>query len=455
MIQNFIQTYGNSAVFVLVALESLGVPLPGEMALLSAGAFAAMGHLTIVGVILAAASGAIAGDLAAYWIGRTAGLALVRRYGRFWHLDESKLSRVRRFYGRHGGKTVFFGRFVSLLRMWAAVLAGVTRMRYGRFAAYNAAGGLCWATLVGSTGYALGRSLRLDESVGRAGALVSLLLASTVALCLLGWWVASQHAKILAWFGRQLGRVRSSALVRKSWARHPGAWTFIERRFSRTEYLGLHLTLGLTLSLGALWLFGGIAEDVIHHDPLTRFDLRFADLLHRHTITGGIALATWISYLGSPGFVTVWSLGLGIFLWRRREHLLVYGLVAGLAGGGILDLALKKVFQRPRPLWDAPILTAAGWSFPSGHAMGSFVAYGMLAYILVLHRSSRDARVAIVAAAALLVLAIGFTRLYLGVHYFSDVIAGYAGGTVWLAACVSGLEVLRRGRNAAATTPAG
>src|SRR6476661_8130411 len=119
MIQHFLETYGYGAIFVLVGLESLGIPLPGEAALLTAAAFAAGGHLSIVGVILAAAAGGIVGDAAGYWIGRKGGLVAVRRYGKVLHISDATVERAQRFFQQHGGKTVFFGRFVSLLRTWA------------------------------------------------------------------------------------------------------------------------------------------------------------------------------------------------------------------------------------------------------------------------------------------------------------------------------------------------
>jgi undecaprenyl-diphosphatase len=128
----------------------------------------------------------------------------------------------------------------------------------------------------------------------------------------------------------------------------------------------------------------------------------------------------------------------------RRQPLLIGGWVAAVAGGGLLDVALKGMFHRTRPTWDVPLLTARGWSFPSGHAMGSLVAYGMLAYLLVRDPKGRPPRMAIVAGAVALVLLIGLSRMYLGVHYFSDVVGGYAAGMVWLAACITGLEVARR-----------
>jgi len=107
-------------------------------------------------------------------------------------------------------------------------------------------------------------------------------------------------------------------------------------------------------------------------------------------------------------------------------------------------MMLKLVIRRPRPPGAAALLQHFSWSFPSGHAMASLIGYGMLAYVLTLlwiHR--RSAQIAVVLGAALLIIAIGFSRLYLGVHYFSDVVGGYAAGVLWLSACISGLEVAR------------
>src|SRR4051812_1905171 len=159
VIHHLLETYGYFAVLLLVGLESLGLPLPGETALLTASAYAASGHLSIKGVIAAAALGAALGDAAAYWIGRTGGLAPVRRYGRLFRVDDTRLERAQRFFKENGGKTVFFGRFVSLLRILAALLAGVTGMSYARFTFFNVTGGICWAVLVGGLGYAFGRNL--------------------------------------------------------------------------------------------------------------------------------------------------------------------------------------------------------------------------------------------------------------------------------------------------------
>jgi membrane protein DedA with SNARE-associated domain/membrane-associated phospholipid phosphatase len=445
MIARLLETHGYLAVLVLVGLESLGLPLPGETALLTASAYAAAGHLSIAGVIAAAAIGAILGDAGAYWIGRTGGLALVRRYGRFLRIDEAKVEAAQRFFARHGGKTVFLGRFVSLLRMLAALLAGVTRMPYGRFTAYNVAGGVCWALLFGGLGYAFGRRLpQLEHAVGQAGAMIVLLGALLVAVIVAGRWLANHAADIVRWLGPVVNRISASPNVRRVRSLYPRAWSFVAGRFAATEYLGLHLTIGLGLSLGALWLFAGIAEDIIHHDPLTQFDLTVAAAFHRHASPTGVAIAKGVSFLGSPVFIAAWGLVVIGVLLVRRQYPLLLGCVAALAGGSLLDVELKLLFHRARPTWEVPLLTAHGFSFPSGHAMGSLVAYGMLAYLLVRAARRRWQRVAPIACAVGLTLLIGLSRMYLGVHYFSDVIGGYAAGVVWLATCISGLEIIRR-----------
>src|SRR3989442_6469151 len=176
-ISGLVASSGYVVLFVLVALESLGIPLPGETALLSAAALAALGHLSIWAVVGTATAGAVIGDNTGYWIGRRWGIALLRRYGRVLHLDESHLERARGFFDRHGAKAIFFGRFIALLRTWAALLAGVGRMPYRTFMLYNALGAVCWCALFGALGYTFARALpQLERSVGRAGLAGALLV---------------------------------------------------------------------------------------------------------------------------------------------------------------------------------------------------------------------------------------------------------------------------------------
>src|SRR5439155_17892674 len=122
-------------------------------------AYAALGRMNIFGMVTAAAAGAIVGDNAGYWLGREGGVALVHRFGKRVGLDEAKLARAHSFFERYGARTVFIGRFVALLRSWAAVLAGVACMPYRTFTLYNALGGITWAALFGTLGYLFGHNL--------------------------------------------------------------------------------------------------------------------------------------------------------------------------------------------------------------------------------------------------------------------------------------------------------
>ena len=157
---NLLATYGYLAVLVVVGIESIGIPFPGETMLITASIYAGTTHQLHIGlVIAAAATGAILGDNIGYWIGRAGGYRLLRRYGRYIRLDERRLKLGQYLFKKHGGKVVFFGRFVSVLRTFAAFLAGVNRMVWRRFLVFNASGGIVWATLYGLSAYALGKEI--------------------------------------------------------------------------------------------------------------------------------------------------------------------------------------------------------------------------------------------------------------------------------------------------------
>jgi membrane protein DedA with SNARE-associated domain len=144
--------------FGLVALESFGLPLPGETALIACGVLASQGSLSIAWVIVVAAAAAIIGDNLGYWVARTGGRGLLERFRFTRRYAERYLPRGERFFARHGGKTVFFGRFVAVLRVTAAWVAGISRMHWWTFLGWNAAGGILWATAVGLVSYYLGRA---------------------------------------------------------------------------------------------------------------------------------------------------------------------------------------------------------------------------------------------------------------------------------------------------------
>jgi membrane protein DedA with SNARE-associated domain len=154
IIDDLLSNFGYLAVFALIGIESLGIPAPGETMLVTAAVYAgATGNLLIEGVIAAAIAGAVIGDNIGYAVGRKGGYRLLVRHGPKLRVKQSHLKVARYVFERHGGKVVFFGRFVAILRTYAAFLAGVGQMEWKRFLAWNAAGGVVWATIFGLLGF--------------------------------------------------------------------------------------------------------------------------------------------------------------------------------------------------------------------------------------------------------------------------------------------------------------
>lgn len=156
--ESLVHDYGLFILFVLIAMESAGIPLPGETALVAAGVLASRGDMNIAAVIAIAAVAAIIGDNIGYWVGRVGGRKLLQKASLVDRHASKVLPWSERFFARHGGKTIFLARFFSVLRVTAAWLAGISRMHWWTFFLWNAAGGICWAVLVGLLSYYLGHA---------------------------------------------------------------------------------------------------------------------------------------------------------------------------------------------------------------------------------------------------------------------------------------------------------
>jgi membrane protein DedA with SNARE-associated domain len=187
-VSQLVVSFGYLAVFALVGVESLGIPVPGETALILAGGYAGNTHKLSPWLIFAVASAAaIIGDNIGYWIGSAGGYRLARRYGHKVRLDENKLKIARYLFDRHGAKVVFFGRFVSVLRTYAAFLAGVSKMPWRRFVLANAAGGLVWAAIYTSASYLAG------DTLSRLSGTINLVLVAVAVVVIVATLLLVRH----------------------------------------------------------------------------------------------------------------------------------------------------------------------------------------------------------------------------------------------------------------------
>jgi undecaprenyl-diphosphatase len=286
----------------------------------------------------------------------------------------------------------------------------------------------------------------LAERIGEyAGVFLAAILAGLLGVVL--FWNRLERSIRNIW--KKVGFLWGAAVERpplnRLRRRFPRFWAFWGRRLSPESDLGLYFTVALALIMMVLLLFFELAEGIGAGKEVARFDQALAAVLRRHTAPAALTFFFAVTQLANLRLITGLALAVGLLLVVRREWLLLAGWTAALAGGGLLNLELKAIYRRTRPALPNPFMTESGWSFPSGHAMGALIVYGMLAYLLVVISGGKGSRL-ILSAAAVMIVLIGASRMFLGVHYFSDVIAGYTAGIAWLAICIAGTEIARRRR---------
>jgi membrane-associated phospholipid phosphatase len=220
--------------------------------------------------------------------------------------------------------------------------------------------------------------------------------------------------------------------------------TFLRARFSSQGHLGLHLTIGTCVLIGMTWLFGSIAEDVMTSEPIVVTDAQVAQWFHTHATPALTEFMLALTNMhGTLGILTL-SVLLGFFLFRKKDWYWLVTLVICVPNGLLLNVLLKQIFQRARPGFDNPLLTLSTYSFPSGHTAGATLFYGVLSAYLIYRNPRWHWRMLIAACAVVMVGMVGLSRMYLGVHYLSDVLAAIAWSSAWLALCLTAVTTWRR-----------
>jgi len=243
------------------------------------------------------------------------------------------------------------------------------------------------------------------------------------------------------WFFRQVGH--NLTIMTKSL---PRIHRFAAARFSPEGEYGLHLTIGVVLLLLAMAGFAHLAGAVVAGAPITRLDMVVATWLHAHASQGGLlrdALLVLTHIHSTPGVLAI-AAAVGIWLYRRGHRYWPVALIASVPGGMLVNVALKHTFERARPHFEEPILTLTTYSFPSGHTMAATVLYGLLACYFARRATSWGGRLLPFLLAAVMIGLIAFSRMYLGAHYLTDILAALAEGCGWLAICISGTATLNR-----------
>lgn len=274
------------------------------------------------------------------------------------------------------------------------------------------------------------------------GAFLATVIVVAVVVAAIFWHAVERYApRGWAWSVAAWERLRSTALAAHL-GRVPVLGRLLSGVFTVARYLGIVAIVGLLSAAGATALFFGLADEIGVGESLAAFDIALNDALRAQVPRDTLALFAVITHLGDRNFLV--GLGTVVFttlLARRRAGLAAAWLYATL-GGALLNPLLKAVFARSRPLHDHGLVEATGWSFPSGHASGALLVYGMLAYLVVRH-TRVVLHLPVATVAIVLVILVGASRVILQVHYLSDVLAGYMSAAAWIAICIAALEALR------------
>jgi membrane protein DedA with SNARE-associated domain/membrane-associated phospholipid phosphatase len=407
---------------VLAFLETgafVGLIAPGEFTILVGGVVAGQGRIDVMALIAIVWACAVAGDMTSYFLGRRLGREFLERHGPKVKITHERLEQVEGFFDRHGGKAILIGRFVGLVRAIAPFLAGSSRLPLRRFIPYDVVGAGLWGTTFVVLGYVFWQSFDQVASVAKTGALALGLAIS------LGFGIYAA----VKWLRVDANRDKAMAFVE----RHPvlrhlvpvargirRPLVFAWNRLTPGD-LGLELTTLIMVSGIGWFVFFGYWH-IFTTRPLTIGDmrgLRVADALNNGT---GVAVAKIVTTLGSLPVTGGLVLATTVFFAARRMVAEAVALAAGMALTVWAVHWAKHAVDRPRP--DHPLVSTMDPSYPSGHS-----AYA-IAYVTVAVAIGRTfprwrGRVAVVGAAVGLAVLIGFTRVYLRAHYFSDVIGGY------------------------------
>lgn len=441
--------WGYLVFFLAAFLESaafMGLIVPGESMVILAGVIASQGYLDIGDCVAVVSLGAVLGDSAGYALGAVLGRGYFERHGRLLFIRQKHVEKTEEYFRLHGGKTVFFGRFIGIFRAMAPFVAGMSRMRYGRFFAFNVAGGVAWSATFVLLGYFFGHSWKLIETwTGRAGMFVLFVALVAAGLFHLYRKAVRRQADIYAWFASRYHAVVSRPPVAGFSLRHPALAAFVTRRLSPGSYLGLHLTVGLALIVALLWAFGLLTASIFAERHLAAVDGWVgarAQYFKAPLVTRLLALAV---YAGG-GAVMLSAVAVAVvFLAVLKRFAYLAGLLTSVSGAVVLATVLRAALLTVRPA--APAAGPAGvWMLPGDPVMTTVVFYGMLAYFLSRESASWKAGVSAAVFTLFAAFLVMMATVYFGIHLFSGAMAEFVGGLLWLSVCVTGIDAyMRRG----------
>jgi undecaprenyl-diphosphatase len=402
----------------------VGLVAPGETVVVLAGAVAGQGVTNVVLTIGIVWACAFLGDTASYLLGVKLGRNFVLEHGSRIRLSRERFAQVESYFGRHGGKTILIGRFIGLVRALAPFIAGSSGMAYRAMAPYSILGTGAWATTFTLLGFYASKNIdavlsNAEHALLAFALIVGLIVGVTLLVRFMR--VPENRSKVAAWMDERRGFRSVMALARRL---RPQA-RFVAGRLTPGE-LGIELTTALAVLAVGSYVFIAYALYLSDHPGPTPTDTAAQDVVDSIRVGWLTTVAKVTTFFGSGWAVSVAGLVTAAWLAYRRHWnelvILVLGTLAVLIGPGIV----KDMVDRPRP--EGGLVSAPGYSYPSGHAAHSVVWVWIAIVASLRSRAGVTRGAAIVTAGIVAAVAIGLSRVYLGVHYLSDVSGGWGLG---------------------------
>lgn len=414
-----------TAILLLALSESIpfiGVFIPGTAAILAVSALVPSGVVKLWPLLSAATIGAIIGDGLSFWIGHRYHREIFER----WPLNRHPelITRSEAFFARHGDKSVFVARFTPGVRAFVPLIAGMLQMSVRRFYIANILSAFVWAPSHILPAVFVGAAFSLFGAAARPLAILLVVIVVVI-------WTAIRLVRFVLHHGLPLVS-RLLTWLQSQVAASDSRW--IRLVLDLLDPAGTDvriMALFALILIGSTWLFFGILEDIISGDPLVRMDVAIYQALQDLRTGPSDTIMLVVTELGDTVVVLAITVAVLLWLvWKRNWRTAAYWLGA-IAGASALNTAIKITLHRSRP----NELLYSGWSsfsFPSGHSTVNFVLYGFLAFLMG-YELRATWRLPLAFSALSFALLIAFSRIYVGAHWFSDVIGGLAFGTAWLA----------------------
>ncbi|WP_299483566.1 bifunctional DedA family/phosphatase PAP2 family protein [uncultured Roseibium sp.] len=404
------------------ALFIIGLFVPTTVVLVGAGTLVGLGKLDPVPLFIWTTLGATAGDAISYWIG----YRFKDKIKSMWPLNKYShmIESGEKFFQRHGGKSVFFGRFVPGVKSVVPGIAGMAGMNFTRFSIVNVTSAFAWTIAHMGPGIIAGSALSaIGQISGRLAFVLGALLLIIFLIVMLGRWLIliilplfpNAHAAIISWVAKHPDRV-SQWIARNFDPKHPRS----------AGMLASALLLLITMP-AFFWVVGQVAPG----EPMVRADLSILNFFDSLRTPVGDKIMVFFTTLGDGVVVTAVTLAVAVYLFVRKAWRRGIGFIIAMAGTAMFVPLFKLLLHRSRPI--ELYAGADAYSFPSGHATLTAVLFGICA-VLIAHDLNRWLKATVFTVIATLVITIGFSRVYLGAHWMSDVLAGLLFGTAMVSA---------------------